>query len=178
MSNEVVRVAIRTGEGIIEVDIELGRAPVTAANFLRYLDQGYYDGTSFYRTVKPSNQPDNLVKIEVIQGGPGMAQLTEGQAKFPPIELERTSLTGLRHADGTISMARLTPDSATSEFFICLEDQPELDFGGRRNADGQGFAAFGRVSGGYDVVRRIQHSPADGQNLTPPIKIERIERSG
>src|SRR5215213_4609769 len=109
MSNEVVRVAIRTGEGTIEVDIEQSRAPLTAANFLRYVDQGYYNDISFYRTVTPTNQPDNLVKIEVIQGGLGMAQLTEGKAKFPPIELERTSLTGLRHQDGTISMARLAP---------------------------------------------------------------------
>src|SRR5215210_521546 len=99
MINEVVRIAIRTSEGTIEVDLELGRAPLTAANFLRYVDQGYYTNSSFYRTVTPSNQPDNLVKIEVIQGGLGMAQLTEGRAKFPPVKLERTNLTGLRHQD-------------------------------------------------------------------------------
>ena len=91
--------------------------------------------------------------------------------EFPPIKLERTKDTKLSHKDGTISMARDDPDTATSDFFICVGDQPELDFGGKRNPDGQGFAAFGRVVRGMDVVRKIQAAPADGQKLTPPVKI-------
>jgi peptidyl-prolyl cis-trans isomerase A (cyclophilin A) len=90
---------------------------------------------------------------------------------FEPIRLERTRDTGLRHQDGTVSMARAEPDTATSDFFVCIGDQPELDFGGQRNPDGQGFAAFGRVVKGMDVVRRIQLAPADGQTLTPPVSI-------
>ena len=168
--------AIETGKGLIEIEIAQGRAPITSANFLRYVDEGLYNNTSFYRTVTPSNQPDNLVKIEVIQGGLGIAQLIEGKAKHPPIELERTSVTGLQHLDGTISMARLGVDSATSEFFICINDQPELDFGGKRYPDGQGFAAFGQVVSGQNVVRRIQQAPAEGQNFKPPIAILSIKR--
>ena len=101
----------------------------------------------------------------------------EAGAGYGPIPLERTSKTGLRHVDGTISMARDGPETATSEFFICIGDQPELDFGGRRNPDGQGFAAFGRVTAGMEVVRRIQQSPAREQRLDPPITILRIRRA-
>ena len=92
------------------------------------------------------------------------------------IALERTRATGLSHVDGAVSMARDGPDSATSDFFLCLGDQPSLDFGGRRNPDGQGFAAFGRVVRGMEVVRRIQQSPAEGQRLTPPIAIVTVRR--
>jgi peptidyl-prolyl cis-trans isomerase A (cyclophilin A) len=114
------------------------------------------------------------VKIEVIQGGISADYPREGE---PSIPLERTSLTGLRHVDGAISMARFTPDSANSGFFICIGDQPELDFGGTRNPDGQGFAAFGRVTAGMDVVRAIQQSPHQEQRLTPPVPITRIRRA-
>jgi peptidyl-prolyl cis-trans isomerase A (cyclophilin A) len=171
---ELVRVLIQTEMGDIEVEIETARAPITADNFLKYVDGGHYEGGHFHRTVKlnPDNQPNNEVKIEVIQAGIN----TDRKDLFPPIKLERTSETGLRHRDGTISMARLGPDTATSDFFICIGDQPELDFGGKRNPDGQGFAAFGRVIKGMEVVRKIQLSPAEGQRLTPPIKILKIKR--
>ena len=92
---------------------------------------------------------------------------------MPSIAIERTCDTGLRHTDGVISMARDGPDTATHHFFICVGDLPELDFGGKRNPDGQGFAAFGRVVTGMDVVRKTHGSPADGQRLTPPIRIYR-----
>ena len=160
------KVLLRTELGDIALEVCLDRAPVTAANFLRYVDAGRYDGSVFHRTVTLDNQPNNAVKIEVVQGG----QLAAASS-FPAIPLERTSVTGIRHVDGVVSMARSGPDTATSSFFICINDQPELDFGGKRNADGQGFAAFGRVVAGMDVVRRIQKQPADGQTLKPPIRI-------
>ncbi len=169
------KVLIVTELGEIELELEIEKAPITVANFLKYVEASHYDNSSFYRTVKPDNQPDNLIKIEVIQGGAGFSQYM-GEATNSPIALERTSQTGLRHKDGTLSMARMLPDSATSEFFICLGDQPELDFGGKRNPDGQGFAAFGRVVRGTEVVRQIQQLPAENQNLTPPIRISQIER--
>jgi len=169
-----VRVRVQTELGEIVLEIDSKSAPKTAANFLRYLDAGHYDGGTFHRTVKMDNQPDSPVKIEVIQAGVRPDRAADG---FPPIPLERTSVTGLRHTDGAISMARGQPDSATSGWFICINDQPSLDFGGGRNPDGQGFAAFGRVVQGMDVVRKIQHaSNTDAQRLTPPIKILKAAR--
>jgi peptidyl-prolyl cis-trans isomerase A (cyclophilin A) len=166
------RVVIRTELGPIEVEIDSIHAPVTAANFLRYVDLGFYRLGRFHRTVRADNQPDSKVKIAVIQGGLDSTRVKD----FPSIPLERTSKTHLRHRDGTISMARDGPDTATSDFFICIGDQPALDYGGRRNPDGQGFAAFGRVMLGMDLVRKIQAAPAKGQTLTPPERILTIER--
>ena len=167
-------VRITTTLGIIEAELDAAHAPLTVVNFLKYVDAGRYTGGQFRRTVtrQPDNQPNNLVKIEVIQGGvnPEFAE-----KDWAPIALERTSVTGLKHLDGTLSMARAALDSATSDFFICVGDQPALDFGGMRNPDGQGFAAFGHVTKGLEIVRKIQASPAEGQKLTPPIKIEKIE---
>jgi peptidyl-prolyl cis-trans isomerase A (cyclophilin A) len=168
-----VVVVLETERGEIEVSLDARHAPATTANFLRYMDRGFYDGGVFHRTVKPDNQADKKIKIEVIQAGINPVREKEGRA---PIALERTSKTGLKHLDGTISMARDGPDTATSDFFICIGDQPELDFGGRRNPDGQGFAAFGRVVRGMEVVRAIQQSPAEGQALKPPIKILKAAR--
>jgi peptidyl-prolyl cis-trans isomerase A (cyclophilin A) len=165
------RVVIATEKGDIVVEVDLVRAPVTAANFLRYVDTGRYDGSTFHRTVTLANQPDDKVKIEVIQGG----QLDEAK-EFPPVAHETTRATGLRHLDGTISMARSAPGSATSSFFFCVGDQPELDFGGRRNPDGQGFAAFGRVVEGLHVVRTIHGLPAEGQQLKPAVRILSVRR--
>lgn len=166
------RVIIQTELGDIEVEVDSVRAPVTAANFLRYVDLGFYRFGRFHRTVRADNQPDNKVRIAVIQAGLDTLRVKD----FPPIGLERTRTTGLAHRDGTISMARDGPDTATSDFFICIGDQPSLDFGGRRNPDGQGFAAFGRVVAGMGVVRRIHAAPADGQRLEPAVQIARISR--
>jgi peptidyl-prolyl cis-trans isomerase A (cyclophilin A) len=166
-------VLIKTEKGDITVEVDLVRAPVTAANFLRYVDGKLYDGSVFHRTVTRDNQPNNAVRIEVIQGG----QLSE-EKEFPPIAQETTAATGLKHLDGTISMARGTPGSATSSFFFCIGPQPELDFGGRRNPDGQGFAAFGRVVKGMNVVKSIHVLPAEGQSLKPPVKIISVRRLG
>jgi len=166
-------VLIKTEKGDIIVEVDLARAPVTAANFLRYVDGKLYDGSVFHRTVTLDNQPNNAVRIEVIQGG----QLSE-ENEFPPIAQETTAATGLKHLDGTVSMARGTPGSATSSFFFCIGPQPELDFGGKRNPDGQGFAAFGRVVKGMDVVKSIHVLPAEGQSLKPPVKIISVRRLG
>ncbi|HJZ53855.1 MAG TPA: peptidylprolyl isomerase [Gemmataceae bacterium] len=168
-----VRVIIQSEAGDIEVELDAAKAPNTVANFLKYVDGKFYDGGRFHRTVTPDNQPDNKVKIEVIQGGINPEKMKD---EFPAIKLERTKDTGLKHKDGTISMARDGPDTATSDFFICIGDQPELDFGGKRNPDGQGFAAFGRVVKGMDVVKKTQAAPADGQTLKPPVKILKVTR--
>jgi peptidyl-prolyl cis-trans isomerase A (cyclophilin A) len=169
-----LRVTVQTELGDIVLEIDAARAPNTSANFLRYVDAGHYDGGTFHRTVKMDNQPDSPVKIEVIQAGVHPDRAKDGFAAIP---LERTSVTGLRHTNGVISMARGQPDSATSGWFVCINDQPSLDFGGARNPDGQGFAAFGRVVQGMDVVRKIQQAPnTDAQRLTPPIKILKAAR--
>lgn len=176
-----VRVRVQTELGDIVVEVDQAKAPATAANFLRYVDAGHYDGGTWHRTVKPDNQPESTVKIEVIQAG---VHPDKAKSGFPPITLERTSVTGLLHKDGVIAMARGGPDSATSGWFICINDQPSLDFGGQRNPDGQGFAAFGRVVSGMDVVRKIQAAPssadrktnAEAQRLTPPIKVVKAAR--
>lgn len=169
-----VRVVLETPQGTIDIEVDAAQAPATAANFLKYVDGGLYDGGRFHRTVRPDNQRDKPVRIAVIQG----AANADKRARFlPAIPLERTSVTGLRHVDGAVSMARAGVDTATQEFFICVGDQPELDFGGRRNPDGQGFAVFGQVVGGMEVVRRIQAAPANGETLTPPIAITRARRA-
>jgi peptidyl-prolyl cis-trans isomerase A (cyclophilin A) len=178
---KLVRVLVQTELGDIVVEVDQQRAPATAANFLRYVDAGHYNGGTWHRTVKMDNQPESTVKIEVIQAGVNPEFAKSG---FPPIALERTSVTGLSHKDGVISMARGAPDSATSGWFICINDRPSLDFGGARNPDGQGFAAFGRVITGMDVVRKIQNAPSsadrktntEAQRLTPPIRIIKAAR--
>jgi cyclophilin family peptidyl-prolyl cis-trans isomerase len=168
-----VVIVVSTSKGELEIELDAVRAPKTVANFLRYVDAKRYDGGIFHRTVTPDNQPDNAVKIEVIQGG---VQPDREKDAFPAIALERTRDTKIPHKDGTVSMARDGPDTATSDIFICIGDQPELDFGGKRNPDGQGFAAFGRVVKGMDVVRAIQKAKADGQKLDPPVIIRSATR--
>jgi len=167
------RVRIETTLGHIELELDAQAASVTVQNFLRYTHERLYNDGEFFRTVTLANQPTNVIKIQVIQARAGSARESEF---MPPIPLERTRETGLRHLDGTVSMARTTPDTAQHNFFICIGDQPELDFGGERNADGQGFAAFGRVVKGMDLIRQIHTSPADGQQLSPPIPIQRAIR--
>jgi peptidyl-prolyl cis-trans isomerase A (cyclophilin A) len=176
-----VRVRVQTELGDLILELDPKRAPGTTNNFLRYVDAGHYDGGTFHRTVKMDNQPESPVKIEVIQAGVNPDRAKDG---FPVIMLERTSMTGITHKDGVVSMARGAPNSATSGWFICINDQPSLDFRGARNPDGQGFAAFGRVVSGMDVVRKIQQAPsssdrktnAEAQRLTPPIKIIKVAR--
>lgn len=170
-----ISIRISTQLGDIHAELFPDQAPLTVANFLRYVDAGYYHEGKFWRTVTldPDNQPDDEIKIEVIQA---TVRADKEDTLFEPLVLERTTVTGLSHLDGTISMARFTPDSAQADFFICVNDQPSLDFGGLRNLDGQGFAAFGRVISGMEVVRAINKSPLEAQTLTPPILIQSISR--
>ena len=161
-------IEIETEMGIIGIELYQDKAPVTAKNFIRYIEEKRYEGATFYRTVTTDNQPDNDIKIQVIQGGlfdddhPGF---------LPPIKHENTKETGVLHLHGTISMARYEPGTATFEFFICIGDQPSLDYGGKRNPDGQGFAAFGKVIKGMDVVHKIHQTDAPNQWLKDGVKI-------
>jgi peptidyl-prolyl cis-trans isomerase A (cyclophilin A) len=171
-----VLVRLETPLGSITLAIDTARAPITAANFLKYVDGGYYDGGRFHRATRRDNYtpaPPNRPMMELIQGG-----INPTKKLFHPIALERTSVTGLKHVAGTVSMARATttPDTATADFFILLDDQPSLDFGGMRFEDGQGAAAFGRVVEGLDVVRQIQQQPVQKQALTPPVPLVRASR--
>lgn len=168
------QIELLTSHGRILLDIYQDDAPITASNFLRYVDEQRFEGATFYRVVTMRNQPNNEVKIEVIQGG--LSFSGEHPNNLPPIRHETTEETGILHKDGVISMARVGPGTAAGEIFICVGDQPELDFGGKRNPDGEGFAAFGRVVEGMNVVRAIQQLPEEGQMLIEPVKILSVER--
>ena len=168
-----ILVEAQTELGNFVLEIYPDKAPNTVSNFLRYVDEDFYEGGRFHRTVHSGNQPNDSVRIAVIQGDISPARRAD---RYPAIALERTNLTGLEHVDGAVSMARGDPDTASSSFFICVGDQPELDFGGKRNPDGQGFAAFGVVVEGMDVVRAINRASAEGQNLAPPIGIHSMAR--
>jgi peptidyl-prolyl cis-trans isomerase A (cyclophilin A) len=174
ITGENPQVVIKTEFGDIKVEIYERDASITASNFLRYVDENLFKDACFYRVVRMDNQPKDKVKIEVIQGG---LQFTKKEKEFPPIEHESTDKTGILHKDGVISMARLEPGTASSEFFICVGDQPELDFGGKRNPDGQGFAAFGKVVTGMDVVRKLHQQSAEDQMLIFRVKIFNIIRA-
>ncbi len=175
----VARVALTTGAGVIVLDLAAAQAPLTVANFLRYVDDKRLDGATFYRAMKLAADPPN----GLVQGG-----LRNDPARvLPPIAHESTSQTGLRHRDGTISMARYAPGTAASEFFICVGEQPSLDADPSQSGDNAGFAAFGQVSGGMDVVRKILASPTSatagegdmkGQMLDPTIPITTARRVG
>jgi peptidyl-prolyl cis-trans isomerase A (cyclophilin A) len=172
-------VVFETDKGTIELEVDGVHAPITAANFLRYVDAGFFNGGTVNRAVRPDNTVRHDIEIQVIQFQTDAAR---EQQEFPPIPLERTSVTGLKHVDGTISMARGGPDTATGSFAIVIGNQPSMDVGGRRNPDGQGFAAFGHVVRGMDVVKAIQASatgkagPYGTESLTPPIKILKAYR--
>ena len=147
------------------------KAPITVANFLKYVDEGLYTNSSFFRVTTPENEVNREIKIEVIQGG----NVEDGK-EFPPIEIETTDKTGIKHINGAISMARGGVNTATSSFFICINAQPELDFEGKRNPDGYGFAAFGKVIKGMEIVSKIQSGENKDQRLLNPIVIISITR--
>lgn len=164
-------VLIQTEMGDLTVELYPEKAPVTVSNFLSHVERGNYTNSIFYRVVRMDNQPNNKVKIEVIQGGLFHDEVLDTIA---PIIHESTQETGIMHRDGVISMARMQPGSASTEFFICIGDQPSLDYGGKRNPDLQGFAAFGKVIEGMDVVRAIQALPDEGQYLKKQVLIRDI----
>jgi peptidyl-prolyl cis-trans isomerase A (cyclophilin A) len=183
-------VVLETELGNIVIEVDTLHAPNTAANFLKYVDGGFYSGGEFHRAVRPDNEIRPEAPIQVIQARINPVRMKEA---FPPIPIETTDVTGLRHLDGTVSMARDVtpnrpgPNTANYQFFICIGNQPSLNREGNRSPDHMGFAAFGRVIEGMDVVRKIQSSPtpkdtpgstfvAQGQSLVPTIKINRAYR--
>ncbi|PWB80453.1 MAG: peptidylprolyl isomerase [Candidatus Methylomirabilota bacterium] len=180
VQSEGVVVVLETTMGSIEVTVDPVRAPLSAGDFLRYVDRGLYDEAAFYRVVRQGND-HGTPPIEVVQGG-----IVDKAKALEPIPHETTEQTGITHSDGVISLARTEPGTGGgSAFFICIGDQPALDFGGTRNTDGLGFAAFGRVTDGMDVVRKIHALPAEaaapveylkGQLLTEPVTILKARR--
>lgn len=167
-------VRIETWKGDFIVELYNDKAPKSVAAFLANADAGYYKNGSFYRILNGDNQPSDALKAEIIQGG--AYRSGNKLPKPPPIPHESTRQTGILHKTGVISFARLEPGTASSEFFICISDQPGLDFGGENNPDGQGYAAFGKVIEGMNVVNKIYHSRENEQSFDPPIQISNIVR--
>jgi peptidyl-prolyl cis-trans isomerase A (cyclophilin A) len=171
----VVRTRGETEAGAFVVEVDTEVAPITVANYLALVDARLLDGGAVYRVVTPANQPaDTPHKIEVVQWG--MNRPDDKPPPLPPIAHETTRQTGLRHVDGTVSMARAQPGSATTEFFVCIGAQSELDFGGHRNPDGLGFAAFGRVVEGMDVIRALHARGEADQYLARPVRVSSVRR--
>jgi peptidyl-prolyl cis-trans isomerase A (cyclophilin A) len=163
------RVAIVTSVGTIVLQLDPVHAPITTKNFLHLVDTHAYDGADFYRTVTKVTEPES--QIEVIQGGLQVANRIPSQT----IPLEKTTKTGLHNTAGVISMARTQyPNSASSEFFICIGNNQFLD--ADHQPDGNGYAAFGHVIKGYDVVLKINRKYAVNEMIDPPVKILRVRR--
>ena len=169
-SQALVNVRLETTEGPIVVALEQGRAPITTANFLRYVDEKRFDGISFYRAVNVAPG------FGLIQGG------LRGDARklLPPIKHEPTTVTGLSHIDGAISMARNAPGTADANFFITVGAIPSMDADPKQPGDNLGFAVFGHVTEGMDIVRHILQEPTSptegegvmkGQMLVQPVRI-------
>ena len=174
--SSVEAVVITTALGDIHLELEAAKAPVTVANFLRYVDTKRFDGITFYRAMKL----DAEGRYALVQGG------LRGDRKkaFKPIAHESPAATGLRHVDGAISMARLEPGSATADFFIIIGDLTSLD--GTADGSDPGYAVFGRVTDGMDIIRQIVDLPRDpdagdaamkGQILADPVKILAVRRA-
>jgi len=170
-------VTLNTEMGDIVIEVMTDKAPASGGDFLTYVEKGLYSGEGFYRVVRAADNDRGAPKIDVIQGG-----LIDDSTGLDAVVHETTEATGIKHTDGTISLARdAVGTGSAAYFFITIGDQPGLDFGATRNADKQGFAAFGRVVGGMDVVRKIHSVPADsfiqaegytgGQMLKEPVRI-------
>jgi peptidyl-prolyl cis-trans isomerase A (cyclophilin A) len=172
------KVTLVTNLGAISLELAVDKAPISAANFLAYVDQKRLDGASFYRAMKLA--PD--LSSGLIQGG-----LQGDPAKvLPPIAHEPTTQTGIKHVNGAISFARYAPGTATCDFFVCVGDQPSLDADPTQSGDNLGFAAFGHVTAGMDVVKKILGAPASptrgegvmkGEMLEPTIPILTARRA-
>lgn len=168
-------VVIQTPAGDIEVELYLRSAPKTAGAFLSYVDSGFYKNGSFYRVLNEDNQTTGSPVSNLIQGGIWKTHHSKA-ISLPGVPHEPTRDTHLRHTDGVVSLARDKPGSGTTEFFICVGDQPGFDFGGENNPDGQGYAAFGKVVKGMEVVRTLYARPESNQSFTPQIPIYNILR--
>lgn len=166
-------ILIQTKLGDIEVELYFDKAPKTVRAFLSYVDSGFYKNATFYRVLNEDNQQMDAFKAALIQGGIWRTN-RKRLASLPGIEHETTKQTGILHKDGTISLARTAPGTATTEFFICLGNQPGFDYEGENNPDKQGYAAFGKVIKGMDIVRTIYNRPEDDQAFTPPVFIFNI----
>ncbi len=178
---EPVHVVLETDKGIIEIEVLIDRAPISSGSFLAHIDAGLITNGGFYRTVYPDND-NGSPKISVIQGG-----VLAGTEGLPPVAHETTGRTGILHKDGVVSLARgAVGTGGGAAFFICVGDQPSLDMGGGRavSGDGQGFAAFARVTKGMDVVRTIHKTKTTkgddaytaGQIIDPPVRILKAYR--
>lgn len=168
-TNPVNIYIINTELGDITIKIYPQKAPIAVNNFLGYVTNANFEGASFYRVVRMDNQPQDSIKIEVIQGN-----FIANELAMAPIKHETTETTGILHKNGIISMARAAPGTASAAFFICINDQPELDYGGKRNPDGQGFTTFGEVIKGMNIVKKIQSGKTKEQSLESEIKIYKI----
>ncbi|UAM99955.1 peptidylprolyl isomerase [Polaribacter litorisediminis] len=168
---KTINCIIETNEGNLLIELYPEKAPISVANFLEYVDKGLYENSSFYRVTTPANEAGRTIKIEVIQGG-----ILDEEKQLAPIKIETTKQTGILHKKGTLSMARDEPNTATNHFFICVNAQPSLDFGGKRNPDGLGFAAFGKVIEGSEIVKKIQNRENEEQRLLKPVIIKNIKR--
>ncbi len=168
-------VIITTKFGDIEVELYPEQAPKTVAAFLSYIDSGYYNNATFYRVLRDDEQPSDAPKAELIQGGIWQTNYKLA-ATIPGITHESTNQTKILHTDGTISLARAAPGTANTEFFICVGDQPGFNYGGANNADGQGYAAFGKVIKGMSVVKNIYNAPEDDGAFDPLVYIRKIKK--
>lgn len=166
-------VQVQTKYGDIELELFADQAPKSVAAFLKYVDAGYYKNSSFYRTLNDENQPMGNAETALLQGG---IWKTKPTITLPGIPHETTQQTKLSHTNGTISLARQAPGTASSEFFICVGDQLGFDYGGANSADGQGYAAFGRVLKGMGIVKKIYTQPTDGEQLKQQVDILDIVR--
>ena len=175
-AQDVVHIAIKTVKGVITAELYATKAPLTVKNFLRYVDMKLLDGATFYRVSHAPNAPDK----GLIEGG------LRGRKVLRPVAHESTAKTGLTHKDGTLSMARLAPGTATSEFFIVVGDQPGFDADPAEGGDPAGFAAFGQVTGGMDVIKTIFEQPVSksagagvmkSEMLSPPVQITNVRRT-
>ena len=168
-------IEIQTEKGDIEIELYPLQAPQTVAAFLSYIDSGYYNNATFYRVLSNDNQPSNAPKTELIQGGIWKTRNREAM-HLKGIPHESTAQTHILHTDGVLSLARLEPGTGTTEFFICIGKQPGLDYGGENVEDKQGYATFGKVVKGMDIVRKIYRQPESDQYFDPPVAIYNIKR--
>ena len=169
--NPHVRIETRLGD--IELELYPDQAPQSVAAFLSYVDSGFYKNASFYRVLNADNQSMDAAKAELIQGGLYRSKIRPNLKGIPH---ETTDKTKILHKNGTVSLARLEPGSATTEFFICVGDQAGFDYGGENNPDKQGYAAFGKVVKGMDIVMKIYGRNESVQYFDPPIDIYNIKR--